>query len=42
MQNILSAIKMTMSETKNYIRVMLNTIPTLKKKTDTLLDDLNL
>ena len=31
MQNILSAIKMTMSETKNYIRFMLNTLPTLKK-----------
>ena len=33
---------MTMSETKNYIRFMLNTLPTLKKTTDTLLDDLNL
>ena len=33
---------MTMSETKNYIRFMLNTLTTLKKTTDTLLDDLNL
>ena len=42
MQNILSAIKMTTSETKNYIKFMINTLPTLKKPTDTLLDDLNL
>ena len=42
MQNILSALKITMSETKNCIRFMINTLPTLKKPTDTLLDDLNL
>ena len=35
MQNILSAIKMTMSETKNYIRFMLKALPTLKKKRQT-------
>ena len=41
MQNIISAVKLTMSETKNYIRCMLNALPTLKKPTDTILDDLN-
>ena len=33
---------MTMSETKKYIKFILNTLPTLLKPTDTILDDLNL
>ena len=33
---------MTPLETENYIKFMMNTLPTLKKPTDTLLDDLNL
>ena len=42
MQNILSAIKMTISEKEKYIKFMINTLPTLLKLTDTILDDLNL